>query len=260
MRSQQEAGRLAGKHILVTGGLSGIGRAISAGAAKEGAAVTIMDRLAAAREDGTGAEEVCRQMGRKVRWLQGDVTSPADIDRVFAGAGPIDGLVNNAAVQHFGRLLDFTGEDFDRMMTVNVKGAFLMTQRAVASWRKAGRGGVIVNVASNLSFVGAPEATLYCASKGAIATFTKAVATELGPEGIRVNMLCPGPVETEFNRAFREQGGQAEWERTTPLRNPGESILPDPSRIAPAAIFLLGDDARHMTGASILVDGGANSM
>jgi len=76
----------------------------------------------------------------------------------------------------------------------------------------------------------------------------------------RVNMLCPGPVETEFNRDYREQGAQEAWERATPLRNPGESIIPDATRIAPAAVFLVSDEARHVTGASLLVDGGTNSM
>ena len=253
-------GRLAGKHVLVTGGLSGIGRAIAASMTSEGAAVTIMDRLSAAREDGCDAAEVCRQMGPDVRWIQGDVTIEADVDRIFAEIGPIDALVNNAGVTSFRPLLELTVGDFDRLMSVNVKGVFLMTQRAVAAWRSAQRTGVILNVASNLAFVGAPEATLYCASKGAVATFTKAVAAELGPFGIRVNMLCPGPVETEFNRDYREQGAQEAWERATPLRNPGESIIPDATRIAPAAVFLVSDEARHVTGASLLVDGGTNSM
>jgi len=222
--------------------------------------VTIMDRLSAAREDGCDAAEVCRQKSPDVRWIQGDVTIEADVDRIFAEIRPIDALVNNAGVTSFRPLLELTVGDFDRLMSVNVKGVFLMTQRAVAAWRSAQRTGVILNVASNLAFVGAPEATLYCASKGAVATFTKAVAAELGPFGIRVNMLCPGPVETEFNRDYREQGAQEAWERATPLRNPGESIIPDATRIAPAAVFLVSDEARHVTGASLLVDGGTNSM
>ena len=108
--------------------------------------------------------------------------------------------------------------------------------------------------------VGAPDATLYCASKGAVAAFTKAAAAELGPYGIRVNMMAPGAVETEFNSDYRAAGAQEAWESVTVLRNAGESILPDPARIAPAAIFLASDDARHMTGAAILIDGGANSQ
>jgi NAD(P)-dependent dehydrogenase (short-subunit alcohol dehydrogenase family) len=145
-------------------------------------------------------------------------------------------------------------------MAVNVKGVFLMTRFAVNTWIQAERTGAIVNVASNLAFVGAPSASIYCASKGAVATFTKAVAAEVGPRGIRVNMLCPGPVETEFNRDFRERGAQEEWERATPLHNFSLSVLADPARIAPAAVFLASDEARHITGASLLVDGGMNSV
>jgi 3-oxoacyl-[acyl-carrier protein] reductase len=103
-------------------------------------------------------------MGPDVRCIQGDVTIEADVDRIFAEIGPIDALVNNAGVTSFRPLLDLTVGDFDRLMSVNVKGVFLMTQRAVAAWRRAQRTGVILNVASNLAFVGAPEATLYCAS------------------------------------------------------------------------------------------------
>jgi NAD(P)-dependent dehydrogenase (short-subunit alcohol dehydrogenase family) len=253
-------GRLEGKHVLVTGGLSGIGRAIVVAMTAEGASVTIMDKNSVARDDGLGAEELCRRIGPKVRWLQGDVASERDVEAVFAEIQPVDVLVNNAGVTTFKPLQSLTVEDFDRLMAVNVKGVFLMTRAAVNTWVQAKRTGAIVNVASNLAFVGAPSASIYCASKGAVATFTKAVAAEVGPLGIRVNMLCPGPVETEFNRDFRERGAQEEWEQATPLRNPSSSILADPARIAPAAVFLASDDARHITGASLLVDGGMNSV
>ena len=253
-------GRLEGKHVLVTGGLSGIGRAIVVAMTAEGASVTIMDKISVARDDGLGAEELCRRIGPKVRWLQGDVASERDVEAVFAEILPVDVLVNNAGVTTFKPLQSCTVDDFDRLMAVNVKGVFLMTRSAVNTWVQAKRTGAIVNVASNLAFVGAPSASIYCASKGAVATFTKAVAAEVGPLGIRVNMLCPGPVETEFNRDYRERGAQEEWEQATPLRNLSSSILADPARIAPAAVFLASDDARHITGASLLVDGGMNSV
>ena len=253
-------GRLAGKHILVTGGLSGIGRAIVAAMAAEGANVTIMDKASAAREDGLAAEKLCAQIGPNVAWRQGDVASEHDVEAVFADILPIDVLVNNAGVTTFKPLENSTVDDFDRLIAVNVKGVFLMTRSAVKSWIRAARTGAVVNVASNLAFVGAPSASIYCASKGAVATFTKAVAAEVGPLGIRVNMLCPGPVETEFNRDHRQRGAQEEWEQATPLRNRSLSILADPARIAPAAVFLASDEARHITGASLLVDGGMNSI
>lgn len=253
-------GRLEGKHAVVTGGLSGIGRAIVVAMTAEGASVTIVDSACAGREDGLEAHEICAQIGPNVRWLQGDVASEADVEAIFGQILPLDVLVNNAGVTTFKPLQSSTVADFDRLMAVNVKGVFLMTRSSVKAWIEAGRTGAIVNVASNLAFVGAPSASLYCASKGAVATFTKAVAAEVGRFGIRVNMLCPGPVETEFNREYREQGAQREWEQATPLRNPHVSILADTGRIAPAAVFLASDEARHITGASLLVDGGMNSV
>jgi NAD(P)-dependent dehydrogenase (short-subunit alcohol dehydrogenase family) len=253
-------GRLEGKHVLVTGGLSGIGRAIVVAMTAEGASVTIMDKVSVAREDGLGAKELCERIGPKVRWLQGDVASEHDVEAVFAEIVPIDVLVNNAGVTTFKPLQSCTVEDFDQLMAVNVKGVFLMTRSAINAWLQAERTGAIVNIASNLAFVGAPSASIYCASKGAVATFTKAVAAEVGPRGIRVNMLCPGPVETEFNRDYRERGAQEEWERATPLHNFSLSVLADPARIAPAAVFLASDEAKHITGASLLVDGGMNSV
>lgn len=254
------SGRLHGKHILITGGLSGIGRAIASAMAAEGGIVTIMDRSNIAREDGAGAEEVCRRIGQDVRWFRGDVASERDVENVFRAAGRFDVLVNNAGVSTFKPIQNCTVDDFDRLMSVNVKGVFLTTRAAVDTWIREARTGAIVNVASNLAFVGAPSAGIYCATKGAVATFTKAIAAEVGPRGIRVNMVCPGPVETEFNREYREGGAQREWEQATPLRNVGSSILADPARIAPAAVFLASDEARHITGAALLVDGGMNSI
>jgi NAD(P)-dependent dehydrogenase (short-subunit alcohol dehydrogenase family) len=240
--------------------LSGIGRAIASAMAAEGGIVTIMDRSNVAREDGAGAEEVCRRIGQDVRWFRGDVASERDVENVFRAAGRFDVLVNNAGVSTFKPIQNCTVDDFDRLMSVNVKGVFLTTRAAVDTWIREARTGAIVNVASNLAFVGAPSAGIYCATKGAVATFTKAIAAEVGPRGIRVNMVCPGPVETEFNREYREGGAQREWEQATPLRNVASSILADPARIAPAAVFLASDEARHITGAALLVDGGMNSI
>jgi NAD(P)-dependent dehydrogenase (short-subunit alcohol dehydrogenase family) len=254
------SGRLQGKRILVTGGLSGIGRAIASAMAAEGGNVIIMDRNDVAREDGAAAEEVCRRIGRDVRWVRGDVSSERDVRDVFQREDQIDVLVNNAGVSTFKPIQNCTVDDFDRLMSVNVKGVFLTTRAAIDLWIREARAGAIINVASNLAFVGAPLAGIYCATKGAVATFTKAVAAEVGVKGIRVNMVCPGPVETEFNRGHREGGAQEEWEQATPLRRAGSSILADPARIAPAAVFLASDEARHITGASLLVDGGMNSI
>lgn len=258
--SKCTAGQFAGKHVMVVGGLSGIGRGIVKAFVDEGAAVTIVDIRRDSRDDSMSAGAFCQALGKNNSYIQADVSDPKDVTRIFDESGPIDALVNTAGITKFKKMEELTADDFDRIMAVNAKGSFLLTKECAKRWRAAKRGGPIVLFSSNLAFVGAPDATLYCASKGAVAAFTKAAAAELGPYGIRVNMVAPGAVETEFNRDYRAQGAQEAWESVTVLRNPGERILPGPERIAPAALFLASDGARHMTGAVLLVDGGANAQ
>ena len=120
---------------------------------------------------------------------------------------------------------------------------------------------MIVNVASNFAFVAAPEASVYCASKGAVATLTKGLALEVGPVGIRVNALCPGATATELNREHRTRPDVREdWKRKTPLELGREEFLALPSEIARAALFLACDDSTYMTGANLIVDGGWNAQ
>jgi NAD(P)-dependent dehydrogenase (short-subunit alcohol dehydrogenase family) len=121
--------------------------------------------------------------------------------------------------------------------------------------------GVIVNVASNFGFVGAPEASIYCASKGAVVTMTKALALETGPDGIRINALCPGATATEFNRQHRARQEVLEsWARKTPLRIPGRAdFLASSDQIAEGALFLATEGSGYMTGASLVMDGGWNA-
>jgi NAD(P)-dependent dehydrogenase (short-subunit alcohol dehydrogenase family) len=251
--------RLANKRAIVTGGLSGIGRAITTAMAQEGAVVTIVDWAEKSRDDGLTAKAVVKTTGAK-NYEKLDVSDPKGVDVFFKNVGEIDILVNNAGVTTFKPLPELTANDCDRLFAVNVRGVFLMTRAASMAWQRESRQGSIVNIASNLAFVGAPEASLYCATKGAVVSFTKAVAAELGPNGIRVNAVCPGAVETEFNRDYRSQGAQEVWESGTLLNNPGFSILATGERISPAIVFLASDEAKHITGASLLVDGGANAV
>jgi cyclopentanol dehydrogenase len=159
----------------------------------------------------------------------------------------------------FKPLVDIARDDFDRVMAVNVRGVFLMTRAAVRGWLEREYAGVVVNVASNLALVGTPSGSVYCASKGAVVAFTKAVARETGPQGICVNALCPGATATEFNRAFRAEPGVLEaWETQTPLRLPGRDFLAVPDQIAPAVVFLASDESNYMTGTELVVDGGWN--
>jgi NAD(P)-dependent dehydrogenase (short-subunit alcohol dehydrogenase family) len=256
-------GKLDAKVALVTGGLSGIGRATAALFSEEGARVVLFDVRSSSRDDGATGDEVASGIGGV--FVQGDVRSPDDVDRAVRTAverfGTVDVLFNSAGVIVFKPISDLTIEDFDLTMDVNVRGTFLCCKRVIDELLARGTGGVIVNVASNFAFVAAPEASVYCASKGAVATLTKALALELGPAGSRANALCPGATATELNREHRTVPElRAEWKRRTPLQPAREEFLALPEEIARAALFLASDDSSYMTGANLVVDGGWNAQ
>ena len=257
---------LEGKVGIVTGGLSGIGRAIAERFAREGAALALLDSRERSRDDDLPAEEVVGRLGPDAVFLQGDVSDEVAVDRLFAAAlerfGRLDLLVNNAGVSTFKPIEAFSVEEFDRLMAINVRGTFLCCRRAVPQMRRQSGRGVIVNVASNFAFVAAAETAVYSASKGAVVTLTKGIAIEAAGDGIRVNALCPGATATEFNRAHRERPEVvADWEARTPLRTVDrEDFLAAPADIASCALFLATDASRYMTGAALVADGGWNAQ
>lgn len=258
-------GKLEGKVALVTGGLSGIGRQIAQLFAAEGARVVVMDARTESRDDGVDGATLVGGFPAGGLFLHGDVTSPEDVDRVFAAVieafGECNVLVNNAGVALFKPVEEITLEEFEIVMGVNVRGTFLMCQRAVRQMKRQAGTGVIVNVSSNFAFVAAPEASLYCASKGAVVTMTKGIALEAAPHGIRVNALCPGAIATEFNRQHRARPEVLDdWKAKTPLDLGREEFLARPEEIAPSALFLACDDSTYMTGANLIVDGGWNAQ
>ena len=253
------------KTALVTGGLSGIGRAIVERLAGTGHRVLVLDASERSRDDGVPGDEFVGSLPSEAEFHLGDVSEPGDVATAFDTAarrwGGVDVLVNNAGVTAFKSLGDLGVDDFDRVMRTNVRGAFLCARQAITQMRATGTPGAIVNVASNFAFVGATDAVAYCASKGAVVSMTQAMAVEVGPEGIRVNALCPGATATEFNRAHRARPEiAAEWEQMTPLRM-GEqgAFLASPAQIAEAALFLATDASSFMTGAALVVDGGWNA-
>jgi NAD(P)-dependent dehydrogenase (short-subunit alcohol dehydrogenase family) len=256
---------LAGRVAVVTGGLSGIGRAISEKFASEGAHVVVFDASEVSRDDDMTGEEFAGGLPTTCLYHRGDVADPeavqAALDRTVETFGSLDVLVNNAGVTAFKAIDALTVEDFDRVMRVNVRGTFLWARAAIAQMRTQHDRGVVVNVASNFAFVGATDAVAYCTSKGAVASMTQALAVEVGQDGIRVNALCPGATATEFNRAHRARPEiTAEWEEMTPLRVLGTGqYLATPQQIADAALFLASDASTFMTGAALVVDGGWNA-
>lgn len=254
-----------GKLAVVTGGLSGIGRAIVEKLSAEGAQILIFDASERSRDDEVLGADFASSLPTNAVFHLGDVSDPVDVEAAFQNAertlGSVDMLVNNAGITAFKPLEQLALDDFDRVMRTNVRGTFLCARQAIKHMRSTKKRGTIVNVASNFGRVGATDAVAYCSSKGAVISMTQALAVEVGAEGIRVNTLCPGATETEFNRAHRARPEIAvEWEQMTPLRMGEEgAFMASPAQIAEAAFFLATDASSFMTGADLVVDGGWNA-
>jgi len=258
-------GKLENRVALVTGGLSGIGRHIASLFSEQGAAVAVMDIREESRDDGMPGRVFVDGLPGNAFFQCGDISDPDDVERTIDATvdrfGDLDIVINNAGVALFKSLDEITVEDLDRVLRVNVGGTFITCQRAIRRMKARGTAGAIVNVSSNFAFVAAPEASLYCASKGAVVAMTKGLALEAAPFGIRVNALCPGATATEFNKSHRARPDiLADWRSKTPLASSRSQFLADAQEIAPAALFLASDDSIYMTGSSLVVDGGWNAQ
>jgi len=241
------SGTLQGKRALVTGGASGIGKAIAEAFAAEGACVAIADRSPA-------GEDVARAIGRGAFAVTVDVADEARVLDLFAHAlprlGGLDILVNNAGILIDKPLLETTAADFDRLIGVNLRGAFLVGREALRAMAARGQGRVI-NVASELAYLGRANGSVYCASKGGLISMTRSWAREFAPS-ILVNAIAPGPTDTPM--LAREQ--------TTPATLAKEADIPlarlgRPEEIASVAVFLAGPGATFVTGQCISPNGGA---
>lgn len=257
---------LDGKVALVTGALSGISRQTATLFANEGARIVLFDLGDRSRDADESVDEVLATIPNETHFVRGDVSKPTEVDRAFAEAverfGSVDVVFNGAGLNLFKPIAEITEADYDLTMAVNTKGTFLMCQRAIAQMLTQPTRGVIVNVASNFAFVAEPTASVYCATKGAVVSMTKALAVELGDEGIRINALCPGATKTAINREHRKRPDVIEsWSRKTPLRQVGrEDFLGLPEEIARSALYLASDHwSNYMTGAALIVDGGWNA-
>ncbi|MFT3725089.1 MAG: glucose 1-dehydrogenase [Hyphomonadaceae bacterium] len=250
-------GRVAGKVALVTGGASGIGRGCALTLGREGASVIVTDVQAKGEE--TAAE--IRKAGGKARFQMQDVTSEGEWNAVIAGIekqeGKLDILVNNAGIAVGGMVTELSLEDFRRQMAVNVDSVFLGTRAALPLMRK-GKSGSIVNISSIAGLRGAPRLSAYCASKGAVRLFTKAVALECGlmKDGIRVNSVHPGIIDTPiWGQVIPGSNEPPDLDAISALRVPiGRKGVP--ADIANAVLFLASDDSSYMTGEEVVVDGG----
>jgi len=247
--------QLENKVAIVTGGARGIGLAIARRYATEGAKVVLADVDTAAGEAAAGAIGATQ-----CRFVATDVGAPRDAENLVAETtrlfGGIDVLVNNAGIVHGADFLDVAEVDFDRVLRVNLKGAFLVGQaaaRRMVAQIKAGRPpGAIVNMSSINAEVAIPNQVPYCVSKGGLAQLTKVMALSLAPYGIRVNAIGPGSIMTDILKAVATD---REAKRRILARTPLGRIA-DPSEIAAIAVFLASADSSYVTGQTIYADGG----
>jgi 3-oxoacyl-[acyl-carrier protein] reductase len=242
--------RLAGKVAVITGGNTGIGRAVALGYADEGADIAV---AWIAREDDlkTLADAVERK-GRRFLGVRTDVTEERDVRAMVAAArdrfGRIDVLVNNAGIQRAQPVTDMTVDDWDRMMSVHLRGAFLCC-REVAPVMMAQRDGRIIILTSQLAYIGRARYTAYSAAKGGLLTLTRALAQELAPYGILVNAVAPGLIDTGFD-PLPEEAKRAHA-ASLPLGRLGT-----PEDLVGAFVFLASDESRYFCGQTLHPNGG----
>lgn len=247
---------LENKKAVVTGGAGGIGRATSLAFAAEGASVAVVDLNADAAE--SVAEEI-RAAGGTAIAIAADVSSEEDIIRVVETAneslGGIDVVFNNAGIIRRTTAVQTTVEEWDRVFGVNVRAIFLMCKHVVPIMRANG-GGSIVNTGSGWGLKGGGQAISYCASKGAVVNMTRALAIDHGPDGIRVNSVNPGDVDTGMLRDEARQLGQDQTGFLAEAAERPLNRMGQPSEIAAAVVWLASDEASYVTGSALVVDGG----
>ena len=246
--------RLSGKTTIVTGSRRGIGRAIALAMAREGANVVVSD---ISREDCQKVVGEIEKLGRKGLALKCDVSDSEEVEdmvkRTVTEFGRVDILVNNAGIMDFKPFLELTDEEWDKTLNVNLKGQFLCARAAGRVMIKS-KWGRIINIASISSGgcgIAFPLIAHYTASKGGVMALTEALAMELTPQGINVNAICPGAIDTDISKGVKESGQLAQVLARIPKGRLGQ-----PEEIANLAVFLASEEADYISGAAIVIDGG----
>ncbi|MBU3912646.1 MAG: SDR family oxidoreductase [Nanoarchaeota archaeon] len=239
---------LINKVAIVTGSARGIGQAIAIELARQGADVVVSDII-----PGDETVKKIKALKRKSIYVKTDVTSKKDIEiliqETIKNFKKIDILVNNAGVFITQPTLDFSQENWDKTLNINLRGYFLCSQAALKYMKK---GASIINISSVAGMSGYPMAAAYCASKGGVRLLTKSLAVEFGPKGIRVNSIHPGIIETAMTQdILKDKNTKEGMVSKVPLRRTGQPI-----DIAGPAVFLASDAASYITGEELIVDGG----
>ncbi|MEH7255389.1 SDR family oxidoreductase [Neobacillus niacini] len=244
------------KIAVVTGGTSGIGKEIAIKFAKEGATVIIAGRNA------NKWEAVDNGHSHLIHFIQADVSQPDEakklIDYAYSISGRLDVLVNNAGVQYEKTIEETSPEEWDMVLSINLKSVFLCSKNAIP-YMRIGGGGSIINISSVDGFWAEPMLGAYCASKAGIIGLTKSVALDFGRDSIRCNSICPGYIETDmlteyFNVQYDPQASRSKITDEHPLRRLGS-----PNDVANMALWLASDDSSFATGQTYVIDGGLTS-
>ncbi|HEX6514345.1 MAG TPA: 3-oxoacyl-ACP reductase family protein [Nocardioidaceae bacterium] len=255
--------RLRGKVALVTGASRGIGRAVALALASAGADVAVNYHCPPTPEfgrhndeDAAEVVEAIQKLGVRTLPVRADVSSRRDVEQMVHGVtdslGALDILVNNAGICPFHDFIDMPEELWDRVHAVNLKGTFLCSQAAARAMIRQGRGGRIIAMSSISALVGGAQQAHYTATKAGIHSLMQSMAISLGPHGITCNSVMPGAILTAINTDdLSDEAKRAYFEKRIPLGRTGE-----PDDVAGPVVFLASDEARYMTGSSLLVDGG----
>jgi len=248
--------KLDGKVALITGGTSGIGSATAALLAKEGAKVVLTGRN---KERGEQVAKEINDGGGTAIFVRSDVRLAEDcrqaVEQTLEQFGRIDVLFNNAGVYHPTTVPECTEQEWDETIDSSLKGAFLMSKYALPSMIERGSGSII-HTSSGWGILGGERAAAYCAAKGGLVVMAKAMAIDHGPDGIRVNCVCPGDTETPMEYADAERRGMTWEEYRAGASNRPLGRMGTVDEIARAVLFLASDDSSFVTGESLVVDGG----
>jgi len=238
-----------GKSALVTGGSKGLGFASGVALAKAGADVTLVARTKAEVEEAAAA---IRDGGGKATGVALDITDIEKTAEWVAGEDAFNILVNNAGTNRPGPFVETTIEDYDHVFSINVRAAFFLSQAVAKRMIAAGAKGSIINMSSQMGHIGAARRTVYCATKHAMEGFTRAMAAELGPHGIRVNTICPTFVETPMTKPFFEDKAFSDWVMAR-IKLGRLGKIED---VMGAVVYLGSDASALMTGSSLMLDAG----